>query len=65
MTNTVKLGKDIEVGDVLMFFGTPHRVATLEPYSHPVVTDGEMWRIARAADGWGITLAPTTRVEVG
>lgn len=61
----IKLGKDIVVGDIIMFFGTPHRVATLVDYVHPVVTEGETWRIARADDGWGISLAPLTRVPVG
>lgn len=60
----MKLGKEIEVGDVLVFSGTPHRVATIEDYTHEVVTSGEPWRIARASDGWGITLCPLVPHEV-
>lgn len=33
-------------------------------FVHPIVTEGETWQIARASDGWGISLAPLTRVEV-
>lgn len=59
-----KYGKEIEVGDVLVFLGTPHRVATIEDYCHESITAGETWRIARASDGWGITLAPIVPLEV-
>lgn len=41
-------------GDVVMFLGNPHLIAQIEPYTHPTL--GEMTGIARAADGWGITL---------
>lgn len=61
---STKLPDEVEVGDIIMFFGTPHRVATIEPYVHPIVTDGETWRIARAADGWGITLSGRTPFEM-
>lgn len=56
-------GQDVRVGDDLWFLGKPHRITRIEPYTHPVVTRGEMWRIAYS-DGpegmykaaWGMTL---------
>lgn len=62
---TAKRGSEIKVGDIIMFLGTPHRVASLTPYTHPVMTEGAPgWRTARAADGWGITLSPQILLEV-
>ena len=56
-----KRGDGVEVGDIILFLGTPHRVDTIEPYTHPTI--GEPWRIARASDGWAITLEPTVSLE--
>jgi hypothetical protein len=53
---------DIAAGDVVVFMGTPHLIAEVEPYTHPTI--GETQGIARAADGWGITLLEPTCVEV-
>lgn len=53
---------DIAAGDVIMFSGTPHLIAEIEPYTHPTL--GPMVGIARAGDGWGITLAEPVCVEV-
>lgn len=61
--NRCKRAEDIAPGDVVLFLGTPHVVADVEPYTHPTV--GPMVGIARAADGWGITLDHLTCVEVG
>ena len=60
---STKLGRDIAVDDVIMFFGHPHRIANILDYSdNPWGFEG--WRIAKAADGWGITLDPLHRFEV-
>jgi len=50
--------ENVHVGDIIVILGTPHMVDSLEDYTHPVVTHGETWKIARAADGWGITVTP-------
>lgn len=63
-----KLGRDIAIGDVIMFFGTPHRITEIRDHSdNPwglVGWNGDPWRIAKAADDWGITLDPDHRFEV-
>jgi len=63
-----KLGEEIEVQDIVVFLGTPHRITRITPYTHPVVTQGEPgWRIAHAGPGqesWGITLCPGQLYEV-
>lgn len=59
-------GSEVRVGDDVIFLGTPHRVTSVEPYSHPVATGGEQWAIAYAAtperpakgNAWAITLEP-------
>lgn len=57
-----KLGQDIEVGDIIVFLGTPHRITRVEPYTHPTV-EGAV-AIAHAANGWGISLWRNVSVEV-
>jgi hypothetical protein len=57
---TTKLGRDVEVGDVLVFLGTHHRVTEFGPGTHLI----EGSRIALAADGWGMTLDPSGSYEV-
>lgn len=44
-----------------MFLGTPHLVARVEPHNGP---HAFAVAIARAADGWGITLCDTGCTEV-
>ena len=44
----------IAPGDVLVFLGVPHVVAAIEPYEHPTMPGA--FGIARADDGWGVTL---------
>lgn len=66
---TYKLGKDIEVGDVVLFLGNPHRIARFLPYNGLVVGASSDCRIAKAVPNssgyeWGITLEPNARVEV-
>lgn len=58
-----KRNDQIQPGDVLIFMGRPHVIAEIEPYTHPTL--GPMVGIARAADGWGITLdLPYNRQDV-
>lgn len=55
-------GQDVRVGDDLWSLGKPHRVTPIEPYTHPVVTRDEEWRIAYSngpedtGKPWGRTL---------
>jgi hypothetical protein len=53
-------GQAVKVRDDLWVLGNVHRITRIEPYTHPVVTRGEEWRIARYAGpggtAWGITL---------
>lgn len=62
-------GKDVQVGDDLLFLGTAHRITDIEPLDSIQYPDG--WRIAYArrpdqlkltarnrGDVWGITLEP-------
>jgi len=52
---------DIVEGDVLVAFGTPHLIRLIEPYEGPF---DFVVGIARAADGWGISLTTTGCLEV-
>lgn len=54
-----KRSGDLAAGDVVLFLGTPHLIDRIEPRADDLVTG-----VARAADGWGISLSPTTCVEV-
>ena len=57
-----KRSEDIVPGDIIDFCGTPHLIVEVEPYTHSTL--GEMVGIAKAADGWGITLCPNTLIAV-
>lgn len=58
-----KRNADIKPGDVIMFLGNPHLITEVVPYTHPTL--GEMVGIAKAADGWSITLdLPSNTQEV-
>lgn len=65
-----KPGSEIAVGDIIVFSGEPHRIRSIRPYTHPVVTGGEPgWRTASVAEShapgaWGITLEPQCTYEV-
>lgn len=48
-------GRDLQVGDILIFFGTPHRIDHFEPYRHVIGLTGA--RAAVAANGWGMTIS--------
>jgi hypothetical protein len=56
-----KRSVDITEGDVIVAFGMPHLIRSIEPYVGPFdfVTG-----VARAADGWGISLTTTGCLEV-
>lgn len=65
-----KRGSDVEVGDILMFLSTPHRITRIEPYLHPTLRLPG-WRTAYADTGerayknaWGITLEPQCEYEI-
>jgi hypothetical protein len=63
---TRKLGGEVEVGDIVVFLGNPHRITRITPYLHPTIREPG-WRIAHAGPGpgsWGITLEPQCRYEV-
>ncbi len=45
--------EEIKPGDVVMFLGTPHLIDRIEAYDGPF---DFIHGIARAADGWGISL---------
>lgn len=46
--------EDIKPGVVVVFLGTPHLIERVEPYTGPLHPD--VTHIARAGDGWGISL---------
>lgn len=51
-------GRDVKVGDVLLFLGVAHLLIAIEPYPHPL-DEGVEWRIVYGADeGWGMTIHP-------
>lgn len=55
--STVKRQKDIEPGDVIVFFGTPHRIDRIDPPTPETLSVFPTCRgFARATDGWGISL---------
>lgn len=57
--HAVRMGglSSVVVGDVVVFMGRPHQVDVMEAYDPPAEwgITGES-RIARSADGWGITV---------
>lgn len=65
MTTTpeYKPAEEIRPGDLIIHEGRPHVVQTIEPYTHPTL--GRMVGIARCEQGWGMTLTPGARIEVG
>jgi hypothetical protein len=65
-----KLGSEIEKGDIIVFFGEPHKIRSIRAYTHPGVTKGAPgWRTASVAEShapgaWGITLEPQCTYDV-
>lgn len=53
-------GAHLRIGDDLLALGNVHRIVAFEPYDPARIglepEDG--WRIARAADGWAVTVEP-------
>lgn len=69
MTSTQprKLQSEIVPGDVIMFFGTPHRIDRIDPPTPETLSFfPTCCGFARSADGWGISLdgAPHHFIEV-
>ena len=60
---TNKRGTEIQKGDIIVFMGQSHHIVEMEPYTHPTI--GELWHIARASDGWAITLEPQGSYQAG
>ena len=71
----MKRGREIRVGDDLIFLGTPHRITRIEPYP-PTELNARLWdgkaRIAYSDTAaasykaaWGITLDPNGTYDVG
>lgn len=57
--------RDVRVGDVVLFLGTPHLIAELEQTSPETrAIDASLTRVARAADGWGMTLSSELRCTI-
>lgn len=47
--------RDVQVGDTVVFLGTPHLITELEPYDHPSFP--ESFAVARDDLGWSFTLS--------
>lgn len=58
----LRRAEDLRPGDVVVFLGTPHLVSRIEEYTHPAFP--EAFGIARASDGWGISLSYGMHVDV-
>lgn len=53
-TTRFKSAREVGPGDVIVFGGRPHLIATVEAYEHPTI---DLWMVkASAADGWYIIL---------
>lgn len=57
-----KAAEAITSGDIVVAADRPHLIVNIEAYTHPIL--GETCGIARAADGWGITLYAGQRLQV-
>lgn len=61
-----RLGRDVAVGDMLMFLGHPHLIDRIDPYGPtniPEIITPDT-RIARNGRDWGITLFADQDYEV-
>ena len=56
-----KPSTEISPGDVILFLGSAHLITEIEPHTGP---HDFAIGIARAGDGWGITLCDTGCTEV-
>ena len=62
MIKTRKFGNEIQVGDIVNVGLMSHRIVEIAPCVHPTI--GETCGIAKAADGWAITLEDSVSLEV-
>lgn len=68
-----KWGRDVTVGDIFVFMGTPKRITNLRPYppQSPLVLDGTLHSAFFVAESkthdreyvWGITIDPDAFYE--
>lgn len=64
ITTTSSPGRDLVVGDVIVFLGTEHRVDRFEPYTGillPIL--GEGTRVAHSGPTWAMTVTPDDDVR--
>lgn len=62
-----KLQSEIQPGDIILFFGTPHRIDRIDPPSEATLSFfPTCCGFARSDDGWGISLdgRPYMQIEV-
>ncbi len=60
-------GRDLRIGDVIDYLrtGRGHRVDQFEPYAGPLKgVLGTGVRVARSADGWGMTIGPDAAIRI-
>lgn len=57
----MKLGRDLVIGDLLIFLGGTHRIGAFEDYVHPTLGPA---RIARCELDWSMTVWDDDRVVV-
>ena len=71
MTTKTKPGRDIVVGDSLIFLGRAHRVTRIVPYVGNLVDDGTLPPDTRIAyedvpgveKPWGMTIPPNDQMQ--
>ena len=65
MIETIRIpGRDLRIGDVVVFLGNVHRVDRLDPYIGTLLSLlGEGTRVAVAGD-WEMTVPPGQGVEI-
>lgn len=54
--------EQVQPGTIIDYMGSPHMVAEIVPHTHPTIP--EVFGIARAANGWDITLIHGERTRV-
>lgn len=67
MAQRTKLQSEIQPGDIILFFGTPHRIDRIDPPTEATLSFFPICcGFARSDDGWGISLdgAPFRTIEV-
>ncbi|MEV4093839.1 hypothetical protein [Streptosporangium saharense] len=57
-------GRELEIGDVIVFLGDHHRIDRFEPYTGSLRAElGEGTRVA-CSGTWGMTVGPTSTVRI-